>query len=127
MTVKEGRRRYNILLIEDEDAFRSIVKHVLESEGYLIVEATDALEGINILSQGGIDLIITDIVMPNGEGFELLKKVLENYNNIPVICMTGHSLYLKMFMQLGGGSGLLKPFQHSKLINTVKEQLKDID
>ena len=64
-----------ILLIDDEVAVLKVYTDILQKNGYNVLNATNAREGIQILIKMNVDLLITDIMMPNGNGLELLKKM----------------------------------------------------
>ncbi|MEK7669750.1 MAG: response regulator, partial [Bacteroidota bacterium] len=64
-----------ILVVDDEDALRTVLSAELEGEGYQVTTAADGQEAINVLTTSGFDLILLDIKMPNVDGFEVLKFV----------------------------------------------------
>ena len=79
-----------ILVIDDEKNIRDGIKRSLEFEGYEVVTAENGEKGIEIVYKGGIDLVITDLKMPEKTGEEFLKDILEFDKHIPVIVLTGH-------------------------------------
>jgi CheY-like chemotaxis protein len=66
-----------ILLIDDDDAFRRMLRQVLEREGYQVEEASDGLKGLQHYRAAPTDLIITDILMPEQEGLETIRRLRE--------------------------------------------------
>ena len=89
-TVKTGTRR-RILIVDDSITTRTLEKNILEAAGYTVQLATDGQEALNtITAEGAPDLIVSDVVMPRLDGFELTHHIRENPNlaNVPVILVT---------------------------------------
>ena len=81
--------RYRILIVDDEAAVREVGKLLLESQGYECLCAEDGFEGLAALKQALPDLIISDLRMPNMNGFEFLSVVRRRFPTIPVIVISG--------------------------------------
>src|SRR5690349_19576561 len=81
--------RYRILLVDDEPAVREIGTALLESQGYEVLAAADGFEALNALKQSLPDVIISDLRMPNMNGFELLSVVRRRFPHLPVIAISG--------------------------------------
>jgi CheY-like chemotaxis protein len=118
----------NILVVDDEDAIRQLVKMALEKAGYMVMEACNGKEASQLLGHLVPDLLITDLFMPEKEGIELIQEVRQRHPKIPIIAISGaHSgqseLYLKMARSLGADYILAKPFPLSTLFQTVKQAL----
>lgn len=81
-----------ILTVDDEELFRSSLRSLLEDEGYECEEAQDGVEALHILRRLQIDLVITDLRMPNMDGRHLLQTMEESdqWKTLPVICVTGN-------------------------------------
>ena len=82
--------KFNILVVDDEVNIRRGLAMGLVDEGYNVYEASDGLEALKIIASKEVDLVITDLKMPEMTGDELLKQITANYKNIPVIILTGH-------------------------------------
>jgi signal transduction histidine kinase len=82
-----------ILIVEDEGAVRMLVRRILETQGYNVLEAFDAQNALQLLSRykGTIHLMITDVVMPNMSGRELVQHLRDSANEIPVLYMSGYT------------------------------------
>ena len=78
-----------ILLIDDEDAFRGMLRQVLEREGYQVEEAPDGLKGVQHYRAAPTDLIITDILMPGQEGLETIRRLREEHPEAKIIAISG--------------------------------------
>jgi CheY-like chemotaxis protein len=78
-----------ILVIDDEPSVRRSLRRTLEVEGYAVLEAGDGKEALTALRAGSVDLIITDVFMPEMDGIEFLIEHLEQSSEIPVIAVSG--------------------------------------
>jgi len=116
-----------ILIVDDSASIRQLVNFTLRGAGYEVVEAVDGAEAIDKLS-GGIDLVITDLNMPNKNGIVLLKQVRKSpvFKFIPVVMLTTESQQEKVLeAKASKVSGwIVKPFTPEKLIETVKRFVK---
>jgi DNA-binding response OmpR family regulator len=104
-----------------------MMAHVLRRVGHSVVEACDGKVGLDIFRQANADLVITDMVMPEKEGFEVLIELRKRQPSLKVIAMSGGGLQkptdnLRMARHLGA-KVLLKPFSTAVLISTVNEML----
>jgi len=80
---------YRILFVDDEERLRVTTKAILESQGYYVVCASDGLEGLAALKETPPDLVISDLQMPNMNGFEFLSIVRQQFPKVPVIAISG--------------------------------------
>jgi two-component system chemotaxis response regulator CheY len=114
-----------ILVVDDDPAIRRLIRIILEDVGYDIMEVEDGQEAINVLSSGEppmvVDLIITDLNMPQVDGFEAIASFQKEYPSIPVIVLTGIAdpEVEASFMRQGVSDYLLKPVDGKKLTSSV--------
>lgn len=114
-----------ILIIEDNIYLQSILTSLIEESGYSSVIAGDKKNGLNKFKENDPDLILLDKKLPDGDGFEILKKVKEVNSLLPVIILTSHSeqkIKDKAF-SLGANAFINKPFDNSELLSVIKEFL----
>ena len=111
-----------ILLVEDEERVRALLKGVLESNGYEVQEASSGKEALQSYARSPPDLILTDLVMPDMEGIELITRIRKSDSNLKIIAMSG-SNYLDIAEKLGADRILAKPFSNKALLNAVKATL----
>jgi len=80
-----------ILIVDDDPDIRLLVDFHMSSEGYEVLEASDGMDALNIINENTVDIIITDITMPNMDGYELIRKLKESKKgiDIPIILLTG--------------------------------------
>jgi CheY-like chemotaxis protein len=117
-----------ILVVDDDDAFRSMLRRTLQRAGYDVVEATDGKAALEALSGAMVDLVITDIVMPNMEGIETIRALRRSYPQLKIIAMSGGGRlkpegYLDVAKLFGAFRVLRKPFESEELLASVEEAL----
>ena len=110
-----------ILLIEDDDLLRKIMKQFVEESGYVVLEAKDGLEGIEMINEETFDLIITDVVLPHVSGIGVITMAKTRYPEIPVICVTGYGDFPeKLAKEERADKVLHKPFEFKELAEAIK-------
>jgi DNA-binding NtrC family response regulator len=116
---------YNILVVDDEKNIREGLGKVLELDGYKVLLACDGREAIQMLDRGDIDLVITDLKMPNLSGEEVLQKATSAQSNLPVIILTGHGTIENAVqaMKHGAYDYLTKPVNMDRLSLLVQRAL----
>ena len=77
-----------ILIVEDKESMAAMLKETLESGGYKVISAYDGLQGINYLREGKVDLVLTDLKLPQKDGIDVLMASKEENQFRPVIIMT---------------------------------------
>jgi len=120
-TLKPAR----ILVVDDEAHVRSMIAATLGRHGYDVVLASGGREAIEFLDKGSFELILTDIVMQEGNGLVLLERIQEKTPNLPVIMVTAiHDISVAIdSMRRGAYDYLLKPFEREHLVATVQRAL----
>ncbi|KAF5036687.1 Regulatory protein AtoC [anaerobic digester metagenome] len=119
----------NILICDDEKNIRGGLAQAMELEGYESIEAVDGRQAWEIINKTGVDLVITDLRMPNMSGEELLKKIISAYPRMPVIILTGHGTIetAVQAMRSGAVDFFTKPVDLDRLSLVVKKALSDTD
>lgn len=117
-----------ILAIDDTKRVLEIIKYFLEQEGYAVKASADPVEGIRIAQEGGIDLILLDIMMPGMDGYAVYDNLKKDARtrDIPVIMLTAKAIIMHtpkdFFYGLYGF--LAKPFSRAQLVKTVHDVFK---
>ena len=119
----------NILIIEDDDFFRELIRKKLLSENINVLEAVDGESGIKLVSEKKPDLIILDLLLPNMDGFEVLSKIKSNtdLSSIPVIILSnlGQQEDIERGLKLGADDYLVKSqFDIDQVTDKIKTTLK---
>jgi signal transduction histidine kinase/DNA-binding response OmpR family regulator len=115
-----------ILLADDEAGVRGFLRAALEEGGYEVIEAADGKQALREARAGGVDLVITDIVMPEQDGIETIQTLRKELPGIGIIAISGRfeAPYLKMAEMLGADAVLAKPVGTELLLARVAEVLK---
>ena len=111
-----------ILVVEDErDLNRIITKH-LKKNNYSVDSCFDGQEALDFISYSEYDLIITDIMMPNVDGYEFIDKLRANKNNTPVIMLTAKDTLEDKIVGLDSGADdyIVKPFEFDELLARIR-------
>lgn|SRR5690242_15026637 len=115
-----------ILVIDDEDSIRHLLKDVLEKAKHQVIEAKDGREGLSAYQKNRIDLVIMDILMPGTDGLEATLQLTREYVDAKIIAMTGAQgdrNFLDVAKLFGAKRVFEKPFDLNKLVDAVKEEL----
>ncbi len=110
-----------ILVVDDETYVRDLLTRVLARRGHDVDTATDGESALQRMSERHYDLVLTDVVMPGIDGFDLLRRVKANYPGVTVIVLTGYARKQSIsdFMLYGADEYLSKPFQVQALLDSV--------
>lgn len=118
-----------ILLVEDEEQLRSMLRFVLEDAGHEVEEAGNGKEAEDSYRCRSAELLITDIIMPGEEGIETIIKFRKSHPNTKIIAMSGGGRtdaqnYLDLARRLGADHTLAKPFSNGDLLTLVNTLLQ---
>ncbi|HUV65060.1 MAG TPA: response regulator [Sedimentisphaerales bacterium] len=118
-----------ILIVDDELALRHILRLTLERAGHEVIEAKDGEVGAKILGIEKLDLMITDLIMPNREGIETIREARKCQPDLKIIAISGggHSRgpdILDLAKKLGADRTYKKPFKPNEIAEAVDELLK---
>ncbi|MBI5570200.1 MAG: response regulator [Desulfomonile tiedjei] len=125
-TLKTGRAGSgSLLVIDDDEATLGLLTDLLEMNGFQAQPARGGREGLDLFETGRFDLVITDIRMPQVDGLEVLRKVSEIDETVPVILVTGYGDLENALraLRIGAYDFLLKPINPEILLNTAKKGL----
>lgn len=117
-----------VLVIDDEELVRFTIREILEAEGYEVIEAANGQKGVEAFQNNHVDLIITDIIMPEKEGVETIIEIKRENPAIKILAISGGGRtrnmdFLKLADEFGADKTMAKPFSTEDLINAVKECL----
>ncbi len=113
-----------VLVIDDEDGVRSLLRTVLEGDGFEVVEAEGGREGVRLHRERAFDLVITDIFMDEGDGIEAILELQPAAAGPPVIAISGGSPHLGLdslavARRLGAAAIVRKPFRPARILEEV--------
>ena len=117
---------FHILVVEDDRALRELVCTVLSKNGFVYHEARDGAEAWDVLEKQYIDLVVTDIMMPNMNGFEFVKSLRQNALNMPVLMITAKDTFEDMQSGFLAGTDdyMVKPVNVNEMILRINALLK---
>ncbi|HID02859.1 MAG TPA: response regulator [Desulfobacterales bacterium] len=118
-----------ILVIDDDNMFRGMLKLLLGEEGYDVVEADDGLSGIKKFQQSCPDLVICDLIMPDKEGLETIQELQRLNHKVPIIAVSGGGeagpgTYLELAKAMGARKAFSKPFIPRTFVEEVIDCIK---
>jgi len=118
----------SVLIVDDSESIREVVSFTLENEGYNVLIANDGTDALSFLNGNPIDLIITDLHMPQMDGISLIKEVrkMDTYQRIPILFLTTESQVSKKLeaKEAGATGWIIKPFVPAKLIAALNKVLR---
>jgi CheY-like chemotaxis protein len=125
--LRENAFHYRVLIVDDEENSRQLGKHILESQGYEVHCAGDGFEALTALKKSLPDVIISDLKMPNMNGFEFLSVVRQRFPAIPVVVISGEfsgvsvpeSVLADAFFRKGG-------YKPAELFEKIIQLLNDL-
>ena len=123
------RAMATILIIEDDPEIRELYRRILERAGYQVLDAPDGDVGVRIFREKPVDLVLTDIVMPEKEGLETIMELKREFPSVRIIAMSGGGkatasfTCLHLAKMLGADQILTKPIPRTQLIEAVKAVL----
>jgi len=128
--MSRNKKKESILVVDDSPDTLEIVDRNLSSCGYTVYSAMSVAKAISCLEETPIDIVITDLKMPQTDGFDLLRHVRENFKQIEVVMITGYATVENAVKAVKSGAQefLSKPFTEEELVTTVgraAEKLKD--
>ena len=115
-----------VLVVEDEDAVRRVAERILTKAGYAVRSASNGAEALEILTRGPIDLLLTDVIMPDMLGPELAVKARAAQPGVKVIFMSGYSdsLLSRQTLDAAAGEYIEKPYTAAQLTAKVRAVLE---
>ncbi|HWT78645.1 MAG TPA: response regulator, partial [Candidatus Methylomirabilis sp.] len=118
----EAQTPDTVLVVDDERFVRELCVEIIAGEGYRVLAAPDAEEGLQIVRKEPVGAILLDLMMPRTSGFEALQVLSREQPDIPVVIMTAHSSQSRVIdlLKLGAYDFLPKPFEPSDLIYATR-------
>lgn len=118
----------NILVVDDDPLVIECITDALEHCGHSVYQARNGVEGIAIYKDGGVDLVITDLIMPEEEGLGMIRRLRKLNPDVRIIAIsgggrTGNADFLKMAGKLGAVGTVCKPIRLADLLHAVNTGL----
>jgi DNA-binding NtrC family response regulator len=124
-----GKMKARVIVIDDQEAIRRLIRRTLESRGYSVFEASDGAAGLKLLAQEAAEVVITDIFMPGQDGIVTLRQIRKEFPQVKVIVISGGDSTGTLDMRrdaelLGAVRTLGKPFTGAELARLVEAVLE---
>ena len=121
-------KKDSILVVDDAPDTLELLQRNLESRGYQVFTAPNAMEAIKILETTAVDLVITDLKMPGASGIELIRHIRENFRDIEVMMITGYPTIESAVKAVKSGAEeyLTKPFTDTELFSAVEQVFEKV-
>jgi YesN/AraC family two-component response regulator len=118
----------SILIIDDDAQILKMLRQILEREKYHVTEASNGKQGLRLYRENPADLVITDIIMPEKEGIEIIIELKRDYPDVKIIAISGGGRinpddYLDIAKKLGANRIFAKPVERKELLHAVRELL----
>ncbi len=116
-----------ILVIDDDEMTRAIIKSLLNATDHEILEASSGNIGLALLESHSADLVVTDILMPEIDGLEVIRALKRNFPKVKIIAMSGGgrkgASYLPEAQDLGADATIQKPIEKAELLEQINSLL----
>ncbi|HEX7966789.1 MAG TPA: response regulator, partial [Stellaceae bacterium] len=112
-----------VLVVEDEEKMRELLRRMLDRAGFTVMTASHGREALKLFRERPVDIAITDLLMPEMDGFELIRELVAHWPSIRIIALSGATVRLEMARQLGAKAVLRKPVSSTILVQTVEQVL----
>jgi two-component system, cell cycle sensor histidine kinase and response regulator CckA len=110
-----------VLVVDDEEALRVLTRRILEDAGYHVWEAADGLQALGFLTQGVVDIVVTDIRMPRMDGWQLASHLAMMTPRLPILFLSGYDAHIGT--RTLPGPVLAKPFTPEALLASLRDLL----
>ena len=112
------------MIIDDDESVRDSLKVLLSVHGFEVAVARDGREGLEVLHRERFDLVVTDLLMPNLDGIEIIREIRKHDASLKILAMSGgdhtaHFLHLNAAQALGADDVLKKPFDEDTLLAAI--------
>lgn len=116
---------HSILIVDDEPNYLIVLSELLKEEGFEVFTAPGGTQGLEIIREADLDLVVTDMQMPGMDGLEFLQAIKEIYPDLPVIMITAYAEVEKAVaaMQIGAFNYLAKPFSNDELLVNINKAI----
>ncbi|MBD3168676.1 MAG: response regulator [candidate division Zixibacteria bacterium] len=127
LAIKEGRRA--VLIVDDEEEIINILKYVIELERFKVYSALNAEDGLKILAENPVHIVVSDILLPKMNGMDFMTTIKKKYKDIPVILITGYAGRFSPEMALTAGADgyFQKPFKNTELVQKLRQVLANYE
>ena len=119
--------RYNVLVVDDDEALRNLIAALLSKRGYPCGQAVDGIDALKQAMTNKFDAVVADIVMPTMDGIALTKELLKRFPHLPIMVMTGHGNEFSSVTAVSAGAKefIQKPFSLGEFVLRFQKMMRD--
>lgn len=115
----------SILVVDDESGIRELIARILERAGHKVTIAKDGIEATKAVAKQKFDVVLTDVIMPEKDGVEVISELRKAHSDIRIVAMSGGGhvsldQYLKIAKGMGAHAVLQKPFTQAELLGAIE-------
>jgi DNA-binding NtrC family response regulator len=119
----------SILIVDDEPGIRELLSMILEAAGHSVIAAEDGIEAPKVMASREINVVITDLLMPERDGLEFITEIRAKYPKVKIIAMSGgghiaRDSYLRIARNFGAHIILEKPFTQANVLGAIEKVQK---
>jgi len=116
-----------VLLIDDDPGLSEVIGMLLEREGYAVARTATVKQGIALVEAGELDLVVTDLKLPDGTGLDAVKAIRARHPALPIIMITSYSSMESAIaaLRLGAVDYIIKPFNNDEFLNAIARALHE--
>lgn len=124
--LEEDDKMATVLVVDDSEFMRRVIKNILENGGHKVMEAKNANEALELFKKFGADVITMDIVMPETDGIETVKRLKEADDKVKIIMVSalGHQKTVMRALEAGALDFIMKPFTADDVLESVNAVLQ---
>ena len=123
-TSASGAARQTVLVVDDDESMRTLLRRMLERTGFTVVTAINGQDGMERFSEQPVDIVVTDMMMPVLDGIELIRALRRQWPQTRIVAISGVEYpYLRMALGCGAKATLRKPVESARLVETLNRVL----
>jgi two-component system cell cycle sensor histidine kinase/response regulator CckA len=116
--------RQTVLVVDDDESMRTLLRRVLERTGFTVITATNGQDGMERFAEQPVDIVVTDMMMPVLDGVELIRALRGKCPDVRIVAISGVEYpYLRMALGYGAKATLRKPVESARLVETLHRVL----
>ena len=114
-----------VLILDDEEAVREVIRMVLEEDGHEVAEASNGVTGLEMFRAQPVDVVVTDLIMPKKDGIETIRDLRREFPNVKIVALSGRggiqiNANLARAKQVGADITILKPCEPCEILDAVR-------
>ncbi len=122
--MRETTPRPTALVVDDDPSYRILMRQYLELAGFVVIVASDGRQALRVLEERPVSVLVTDLIMPEIEGLELIQRVKRGFPGLRIVAVSGDGRgpeagYLRLARLFGADAALPKPFSGSALVEAA--------